>query len=641
MNRAQVNKFLMDTLRDRECREKGKNVKNQVNFIRLINELGERNISFVIRYEQPTSCYYLDSQFQLQVASEALKKEYYYGISATMGIATVGQAIKEGCFDDEQGLEALMQRLLLIPDKGFFVDEIFFQRFKTPSRVAKALLARTLLSISLHFGFTLKIRKGDFPNVEKIIKDMPQGRKHFALDEKKEIFYVKGRPSKALLAELPLGYTCEKEGVFVCVCAKGVGNLNDLYASNSSLEIGKLGEYYSGVFPRLKEIDDKKGELYNEKIHSYVLRVERTSYAFSEGINVLSLNAEPLLAPYKADLETFDESEWEVEENFFRACENTEENVLEALNAYLGVSCNVQNIAVSTNIITNDGYLLYGLRAKGGIDEQSFYCSVNGQSELFDKNVEFYQESAYDDCPTIDIKSEKRQDFTQELSRECKAELSLNDFEKEFQYYGISVLGVRNGASERRVHFNVLAEHHTEKSMEEIADRWHNSIEAYENNALYGTKIQLVKNKRTFWGGCIKKLIAGFLKSEEILEVFVAVFVGLLTLVRRDSQPAFMDAIGIVVSILLAVNLLIKGYDFLRNWQKRKRYFSWVLEVDHPGVLYELYESVSSKMIKKADKNKKRRARKEKERVETETTLSPIAVIMTALYVRSLQKKNK
>ncbi len=638
MNRTQTNRFLIDALKDREYPNLGDNKNSEVNFIRLVNEIGDKKVSFVIRYEPPEKCYYLDESFRLCAVDEASLKEYYYGLSALQSVPEIGKAVKKGRFDDPKCLEGYMRELLQTP-KRFFVDEIFVKRFENEKdKVATALFARTLWGISLHFGFRLKIDEGDFDKIEQIVKNISQGKRHFSLNKREGFLVIKGRPSANLLGELPLGYTY-KEGVLSVVEKTDASkcSLNELYKEDNPVKIGKIGEYYSGIFPRLKEIEKNDEQFYNEKVDSYALKVERTSYAFTEGINLLSLNEEPMLAAYKGDLQKFDETERKVEKTLFDECQTAEADVLDKVNGYLKNSCNVQNVAVSTNVITKDGYLLYGLRAKGGIDEQSFYCSVNGQSELFDKNVEFYQESAYDDCPTIDIESGKRQDFTRELTRECKAELSLSDFENEFKYYGISILGIRNSLGERRVHFNVLAEHTTEKTAADVSERWKDSIEAYENNDVYGAKMQLVKSRRALLGACLKGFLGGVLKSKDILQTFSAALIGLLAFV--GEAPPALEIVGIIFSVFAGVNILINFGEWLYNWIRQKRYFSWCWKVKGKGALEALYAKASKKLVKKADKNEKRRARKEKERVEKKSVLSPIAVIMTALYIRSLQRK--
>lgn len=62
------------------------------------------------------------------------------------------------------------------------------------------------------------------------------------------------------------------------------------------------------------------------------------------------------------------------------------------------------------------------------------YPSVNGQSEIYDFNVEFYNESVYEDLPTLLAEERTRLDYNKELDRESYAELHIKSFVEEWEY---------------------------------------------------------------------------------------------------------------------------------------------------------------------------------------------------------------
>ena len=73
------------------------------------------------------------------------------------------------------------------------------------------------------------------------------------------------------------------------------------------------------------------------------------------------------------------------------------------ISKYLLLSFNVNQIGISSNVKTSDGKVFFGIRNRGNIDDGSLYPSVNGNAEVYDSKVSFYNQSVYEDLPSISI----------------------------------------------------------------------------------------------------------------------------------------------------------------------------------------------------------------------------------------------
>ena len=271
-------------------------------------------------------------------------------------------------------------------------------------------------------------------------------------------------------------------------------------------------------------------------------------------------------------LEEFDKDEDMLKKKY--AYNPLDTTSLHDINTYLDLSLNTNINGVLSNVITKDGFLLIAHRNKGVVDNSTLYPSFNGHSEIYDPNVEFYNESTYEDLPTITLLNENRLDFKNEFSREMYSELSISVFEKSITYFGLSVHGVnqelwkKNNPGEininRRLHFNLLATHTSNKLIDEILSIWKDCTEAFENDFIYGIKI--IKCSNVFI--LIKDIFLNFItllrKSKEFIVSILTIIVAISTATFiniNDSIPsqilAIFNWIFLVIVLVLSVTNLI------------------------------------------------------------------------------------
>ena len=154
------------------------------------------------------------------------------------------------------------------------------------------------------------------------------------------------------------------------------------------------------------------------------------------------------------------------------------------------------------------------------------------------------------------------------------SELSISGFEKEYNLFGLSVLGMNQELwkknnpgktnTNRRLHFNLLATHTSNKIMDEILSIWKDSTEAFENDFIYGIKI--IKCSNVFL--LIKDIFLNFItllrKSKEFIVSILTIIVAISTATfinLNDSIPsqilAIFNWIFLVIVLVLSITNLI------------------------------------------------------------------------------------
>jgi len=162
-----------------------------------------------------------------------------------------------------------------------------------------------------------------------------------------------------------------------------------------------------------------------------------------------------------------------------------DDKILAHVNEYIKNSYNVNQIGVSSSLKTPKQELLFGLRAAKNIDDGALYPSVNGNAEVYDEGVQFYNHSVYEDLPTIFLHN-KRSDLQGEIAREAYGELNMVSTKESWSCYGMILSGnlpqaVPGNSASRRCHFNVLFENEISDTLDEIQDRFQKASEAFEN----------------------------------------------------------------------------------------------------------------------------------------------------------------
>lgn len=461
------------------------------------------------------------------------------------------------------------------------------------------------------------------------------------------------------------------------LCCNDSSTRRELYQKNNFLVsiVGDNTEYYSGVLPRLRKIINSQ-KPFNSKVDSYEINISRTTYATVDAlcdnkilnmdifcqynVNTIDDNNQKCKRNAREVLEEFNEYEFELEKRVF------DKNILsiDDINEYAQITNGPLNIAVSSNIFTKDNYLLFGFRSANSIDNGTLYCSINGQSEIADSNVEFYKDSVYDDFPTLDLKN-KRLDFNHELARETLAELSLSGYEDDFKYIGISILGQKRNTSDEnpRFHFNILATHNSLYTFEEVQNRWRESTEEFENKEILGYRVRVYKSIKIYLFEKIKSIMT-FIKEKKdkiimALSMLIAVFM-LLFLPYEYSELEFEnifdylimwnrnDVIGIIsncLSIVISIyGLFLLGYGINNSYVFYKRccktnYF-YLNKKKNYDCCRSQYEFINRKFKKKLSKLiKSEKNRDFKSKLINKNIMSPIAVLMLMLGLDELTKK--
>lgn len=572
-----------------------------VNFIKLINHNDyinnklNKKISFIIEYKKPNTYYNYNK--------EKSTDEYYYGLSAKLKIEDVAKLICSDILIDNIKLKSFLNE-----NKDYFI----LDKLDLMNKFGEALFVRSLLQISLHYGFTFLCKNKDDFNTLETFSKTKNYHLYLNFNEKELEVSIKGRPSNEFINYFPFKISKNPNATF---SNDGI-SLIDIYEGKSDFLISLLDKtYYSGVLPRLKQIVLIKDDFYNPNIISYKLIIEKTTYAFVESFDNTSLLEYDILAKYKDILIEFNNEEFNLEHRYI----HKDNFNLDDINNYLNKTNNNNNIAVSANIITNDNYLLYGLRSNNSIDNGTIYCSVNGQSEIRDDNVNYYHDSAYEDYPTIDINSKDRIDFKKEFSREMIAELSLTGFEKNYQYLGISVLGIKkekfNPKENRRLHFNILAEHITTYKYREIASSWENSLESFENKAILGLRLKAYHNKKEL----VFKEIFNFIKlafnSKDIITIILAIITGSFIFGVTNINELANIIFTILFALIFIINIILSIKDKLNLYKTTT------------GKKY-IYNTNINNCINKINRKFIRRIKSKKKII-----LSPIAILLTYLHI--------
>lgn len=216
-------------------------------------------------------------------------------------------------------------------------------------------------------------------------------------------------------------------------------NLYNVLAFNDIENYTYVGEgyYYSGVMSRVMKVEYKDNQASNALIKQIRFYVCKTTYATVDMMDNTSILQHPFFNESLHNRNTrslmieFDHHEDRCHLNLYHSKPGAENERL-LLNDYLRQSFNTHTIAVSYNIKTADGYYIAAKRNTNCIDTGEYYCAANGQSEFIDKHASFYQESVFEDMPTMVYDSEYRVDLNNELRREVIAELGISSLNSEW-----------------------------------------------------------------------------------------------------------------------------------------------------------------------------------------------------------------
>lgn len=395
------------------------------------------------------------------------------------------------------------------------------------------------------------------------------------LDKKFEIRFSDNGESIELFIEEKTGVNPISDNYITLSEMYGMmDNPNNLTLRNEfRLRDGNI--YYSGTMPRVKKIEYDTNHPSSEQIKYLIMHVERTTFATVDCMDNPIIMLHPFFSklfkerPLYDYLLDFDRYEDKTQSAYLYNQKEENDDVqteyetgeIKKINAYLEKSFNTHTVAVSANIETSDHYLLVGKRGKGTIDDGEYYCSVNGQSEFNDEKVSFYQDSVYEDLPTLDFNSNKRIDLNNEIQRETIAELGISMFEQDWQYYGISYLSINNEnnyvpsgektyedtakITKRRMHFNVLTYNKSYSNFENIYNDHENVTEKFENSFIEGIRLNVYKDWKEFMQHFIEKISTRAYNHSGMISVLILSITILMNLLSEKGDKA-TTSIGIL-----------------------------------------------------------------------------------------------
>ncbi|MGN1103560.1 MAG: hypothetical protein ACI4QI_01665 [Candidatus Coproplasma sp.] len=470
-----------------------------------------------------------------------IKDNYYYGLSPAFGVDKICEALNNDVFKDSNSLNAFINK-----------NAHLFTLPASMMNNAKALFAKTLVKMSTMFGYSFVcVDKDCFNHFCETIKRLGIKSVDYDVNEKTRIVRLLGHPSEELISGLNKYYMVGANNNLFLRSECDKQNLREwLSPKNLSLVQGKT--YYSGVLPRVKEFIWRNLQYANSKVMSLEVKFGRSTFATMDALDSSYIKDHRLLKDYKKLLDEMDEYEDKCTDELL--CAVKCKSIFDKVNDYLKKSYSAHNLAVSGNIITSDGYVVLAKRGQKTYDANTVYCSVNGQSEIYDKSVAFYQQSVYEDMPTIHINDNSRIDFMRELERETEAELNIVCPDSHWKLQGVSFLSIKNSnnllSSRRRFHFNILGECKTEHSLSHIIETQKNAIEEFENSKIVGVKINQHNNIITKIMSSIKSSILLFIKSKELVTSIFAISIFFLGLNKIQNTGFTFEKLSDYFSII-------------------------------------------------------------------------------------------
>ena len=546
-----------------------------LNFCKLLRPRKNGKISIVGQY---TPCYggtYVKLKKEDITRTETSNdfSKYYYGISPRIDGSLLVKAISSLSLCDEMGLTAFIAE---------HCDD--FMLHEKDKKYLLSMAKYFLLSVCSNYG--IKIFFDNRADLEYVYNAFPNANEVLFHRGTNNYLSICGCPTRDIISFFSAyKFVKIQEGEdYIWKCAKNADGNNETYSIEKIYEdkenicLVKSDVFYSGVLFRTLQIKQDLRICSNKDILPLIIEFERSTYGtvYSLDNNFL---AHPLLQDKdRENIISFflsdDMAKKQLHDNIQNiSCEDDyNQLLLQYVNNYLQNSRNVNQICVAGNLITKDGYLINCLRNYNSIDGGQLYPSINGNAELADKSVEFYQKSVYEDYPSIELQ-DKRIDFNGELSREAFAELDIRLPEENWDCYGIALLGSMpdrvlnldeaksNYFSHRRMHFSLIMEQACEYNFAEIRKRQSIATEKYENKEIYGYKISQYNRISGYLLESLKKIISQIAKMKNVI---LSVFTVLLFLLAVDSYfessnsvLAWVSQWNKLLSIIFALAVII------------------------------------------------------------------------------------
>lgn len=385
--------------------------------------------------------------------------------------------------------------------------------------------------------------------------------------------YVYGCPSQSFFKTLE-GVNFEVNDQILVPSSKGL-SFEKCFKQHGIIHNLKGNAYYNGVLLRALRID-QECDAVNQGVVALKINFERTTYASIDALSNNFTDSCFLQKGVRREIIKLlkEDDEFRLQK-LTKSEDVSEESFLANLNEYLSQTVSAVQVGVSANIVSSDGFLLFGQREKNTIDENLIYPSVNGNAEIADKNVAFYKMSTKEDYPDININNAFRIDFNGEISRELLAELNIDSVHKHWDCYGVCLSGTTASylqkkevdiyrEVERRLHFNVLFEQQLDVDLYTIKQKQKNATEKYENQRIIGVKYSFFESMFSLSIRKLSNAIRIILALKDFITTAIALIVFFVAL--NSAEQEMSTWITAVFSCLFILQSIINLYsDFSRK----------------------------------------------------------------------------
>lgn len=527
------------------------NQQNGVNFIHQIIEKENKKISITIKpfYED-----FIDIDGKIYNSSNS---DLYYGLHPSINASKIIELILSGTFLDLSSFLSYIKS-----HSSHFLMHAEHHRFVLP------LYAKTLLRASYKYGFTFYFNDEVMkPKLKLILLELSAKYiNEISYNESLSLINVHGCASMSLYNDFKTLGLMTNESMNSLVFDGPVTIYDSIFKMQKNISLINADVHYSGVLPRLRKIVHLQNTFDSLDVDQYTLFVERTTFFTVDSLDHYEPDSHVYLKTFIEAIQKYYQHEDELINTLDHSLQNPIDKI-EATNELLTHSMNTHVIGVTANLETSDGFLLIAERAKNAVDSGLIYPSVNGQSEFYDYYVDFYNNSVHEDVPTLTWTRIKRIDFVEELNRETYAELYIKKLLHEWEFIGMSVLGINDinkKIHQRRFHFNVLSYNSTQDSLSNISKNLKNATEKFESRRYYAIKINNFDNSFQY----IIKKIWYYLKFIYKLKGLIAFILSILLLVPNILtiiNNVSIDLINNLTNIFFAFIVAVISLEDIKN----------------------------------------------------------------------------
>lgn len=544
--------------------------KSDLNYARLILPTRESEAAVIGKYAP----HFLGSSFitlneQLDVIENNDFSKFYYGVSPKLDSSLIIAAIANLQFIDAKGLKEFVKKYSSL-----------FMLHKGQEKYVLALAKYIVLAFSYNYGIRIF-----FPSEAeaKTIVDKSNIDKKFLTCKEKTVT-IHGCPTSELIQLLEeYRYISKDDGIYAVPLTEGMGvSITDIYKARENISLVNGDVFYSGVLPRTLQIEEGDGWHSNKDVTPLYLYYERSTYATVFALDN-NFTRHPIIANERELIIEFFRYDDDCKRKYLNECVVSgvegRKKLIREINRYLECSYNVNQIGVTANVISSNGFLIYGKRGANAIDSGKIYPSVNGNAEIADADVEFYRDSVNVDYPTLNIDSAQN-GFGMELCREGEAELNFEFNNNLLKCYGMVISGCIPAETEalekypdhRRLHFNILFKQKVNADFREIKRLQSIATEKYENSELHGVSVKTYKGFFDFLKKTIEQGIRKLLKCRLVItNIFtIALFLlsfNTISFSLKDWSSSVSFGFALLIVIMTVVDI-IKGIKEKRNASK-------------------------------------------------------------------------